>query len=212
MSEALVERLNAAEIALRDDRPYAAVAIGEAADRIETLARENAALRDDDAKMQLLHQQEYQLIAAERKVAELEAEREAWAKNALGNDDCRQMWQSRAEAAEADKARLSEELRPFAAVADKYSDAEDDDFQVWLDFDVLGAMLTLRHFRAARAALSGSGSVWRLVPYLWQCKDYADGWLSFANEDEAQAYQRDTGCAVRITYRPLPAAPQQRGE
>ena len=32
MSEALVERLNAAEIALRDDRPYAAVAIGEAAE------------------------------------------------------------------------------------------------------------------------------------------------------------------------------------
>jgi len=67
-------------------------------------------------------------------------------------------------------------------------------------------------FSRARAALSGSGSGWRMVPYLWQCKDYADGWLSYANEDEAQAYQRDTGCAVRITYRPLPAAPLQGGE
>lgn len=41
------------------------------ADRIEALERENAALRDDDAKMQLLHRQEDQLIAAEAREARL---------------------------------------------------------------------------------------------------------------------------------------------
>lgn len=52
------------------------------ADRIEALERENAALRDDDAKMQLLHQQEDQLIAAEADKARLsEALREALAAN-----------------------------------------------------------------------------------------------------------------------------------
>jgi hypothetical protein len=52
------------------------------ADRIEALERENAALRDDDAKMQLLHRQEDQLIAAERKLIAAEA-REARLSEAL---------------------------------------------------------------------------------------------------------------------------------
>lgn len=104
--------------------------------------------------------------------------------------------------AEADKARLSEALRRIEGL-DSHIDATPRG-----DRKVIGGEFA----QIARAALSGSGSSWRLVPYLWQCKNYADGWLSFANEDEAQAYQRDTGCAVRITYRPLPAAPQQGGE
>jgi hypothetical protein len=46
-----------------------------------------------------------------------------------------------------------EALTPLAAIADEYSDAEDDEFEVWQDFDVLGATLPLRNFRAARKAL-----------------------------------------------------------
>jgi hypothetical protein len=44
------------------------------------------------------------------------------------------------------------------------------------------------------------------VPYLWQCKDYMDGWISYADREEALAYQRDTGCLLRVTYRPLAAS------
>lgn len=114
--------------------------------------------------------------------------------------------EARAEAAErkvaeleADKARLSETLTLAKGVLTLHHQA--------------GVIVVASNtWRTIDAALSGSGSGWRLVPYLWQCKDYADGWLSYTNEDEAQAYQRDTGCAVRITYRPLPAAPQQGGE
>lgn len=51
-------------------------------------------------------------------------------------------------------SRLREALKPFAAIADEYADQEDDDFQVWKDFDVLGATLPLKHFRAARRVLS----------------------------------------------------------
>lgn len=43
-------------------------------------------------------------------------------------------------------------------------------------------------------------------PYLWQCKDYADGWITYTDREEALAYQRDTGCLLRITYRPLAAS------
>lgn len=52
--------------------------------------------------------------------------------------------------------RAEEALRPFAAISDDYSAEEDDDFQVWRDFDVLGASLPLKHFRRARAALHPS--------------------------------------------------------
>lgn len=44
-----------------------------------------------------------------------------------------------------------EALKPFADIANEYVDQEDDDFQVWKDFDVIGATLPLRIFRNARA-------------------------------------------------------------
>ena len=44
-------------------------------------------------------------------------------------------------------------IKPFADIAEEYSDQEDDDFEVWKDFDVLGATLPLRIFRAARSYL-----------------------------------------------------------
>jgi len=53
---------------------------------------------------------------------------------------------------------MVEALRPFADIANEYDDAEDDDFQVWKDFDVMGASLPLKHFRRARAALNESQS------------------------------------------------------
>ncbi|WP_379069183.1 Lar family restriction alleviation protein [Mesorhizobium sp. UC22_110] len=52
-----------------------------------------------------------------------------------------------AQAALLDRAR--EVIKPFAAIAAEYSDQEDDGFQVWTDFDVLGATLPLKIFRAA---------------------------------------------------------------
>jgi len=48
-------------------------------------------------------------------------------------------------------------------------------------------------------------------PYLWQCKDYADGWITYTDREEALAYQRDTGCLLRITYRPLAASTGEAG-
>lgn len=59
--------------------------------------------------------------------------------------------------------QLVEALQFFAAIADEYDDQEDDEFQVWKDFDVLGATLPLKHFRRARTALAGVavGDGWR---------------------------------------------------
>jgi hypothetical protein len=45
-------------------------------------------------------------------------------------------------------------LKPFAKIAAEYADEEDDEFQIWKDFDVLGATLPLHIFRAASALLS----------------------------------------------------------
>lgn len=64
---------------------------------------------------------------------------------------------ARAEAAEAQLAEARKALEPFARIADDYTDEEDDDFQVWKDFDVLGATLPLKHFRAARRAREAQG-------------------------------------------------------
>ena len=100
--------------------------------------------------------------------AKAEEIREELKEDADGGDP--EEWMARAEAAEereqaamahfrtaeAEVARLRGALEPFAAIAEEYSDAEDDDFQVWKDFDVLGATLPLSHFRRARSALSAS--------------------------------------------------------
>lgn len=51
-------------------------------------------------------------------------------------------------------------LEPFSKIADEYADQEDDDFQVWRDFDVLGATLPLRIFRRAREAHAKGGGEW----------------------------------------------------
>lgn len=58
------------------------------------------------------------------------------------------------EAQQAQIKRLAEALRPLALIADNYDDEEDDAFQVWQDFDILGASLPLRNFRRARSALN----------------------------------------------------------
>lgn len=66
-------------------------------------------------------------------------------------------WLAKWERAEAQLAEANKALEPFARIADDYTDEEDDDFQVWKDFDVLGATLPLKHFRAGRQALANSG-------------------------------------------------------
>ena len=56
----------------------------------------------------------------------------------------------------ASRADVAEVLAPFAAVADEYDDAEDDEYEVWKDagpWKVVRASFTLKHFRAARAAI-----------------------------------------------------------
>lgn len=105
-------------------------------DRIEALERENAALRDDDAKMQLLHRQEDQLIAAERKLI----------------------------AASADKARLSEALRPFSEACDELDETDEDNCHIWEHPAALN--INIADLRAARAALSGSNAGWRIEKML----------------------------------------------
>lgn len=48
-------------------------------------------------------------------------------------------------------------LKPFAAVADEYSDQEDDSFEVWIDAGpekIINASFRLRMYRTARAALA----------------------------------------------------------
>jgi len=48
---------------------------------------------------------------------------------------------------------LREALKPFAAIAEEYSEYEDDDHQVWKDFDIIGSNLPLKIFRAAEVLL-----------------------------------------------------------
>lgn len=89
-------------------------------------------------------------IAAERTLREA-AERLAseWQKQAAEAMDQHQAVEERAEA-------MEKALRPFAAVADEYSDREDDSFEVWRDCHqpVTKVMTRLENFRRARAALA----------------------------------------------------------
>ena len=45
-----------------------------------------------------------------------------------------------------------------------------------------------------------------LEAYLWECKDYADGWIKFDRERDARDYQHETGCVMRVYYRSVQAA------
>lgn len=57
----------------------------------------------------------------------------------------------------------------------------------------------LRTALARREAAPAEGGM------LWQCKDYADGWISFPSKLEAMEYQAATGCAVRtVPCDPVP--------
>lgn len=94
-------------------------------------------------------------------LASLEAvERERDAAWAARNENAKLKGQR--DAAFATVAALSKQvgelkgaLEPFAVIADGYDAAEDDAFEVWQDFDVLGASLPLRIFCAARRVLAG---------------------------------------------------------
>lgn len=63
--------------------------------------------------------------------------------------------------------RLEEALKPFAAVADEYSDSEDDDFEVWVDagpIKLIRYTFRLDMYRAARAALTTPSELVDLSP------------------------------------------------
>ena len=47
-----------------------------------------------------------------------------------------------------------EAIAPLAVIAEEYAPEEEGDYQVWRDFDVLGASLQLKRFRRAAAALA----------------------------------------------------------
>lgn len=145
--------------------------------------------------------------ALEREVAEAEKANRAMAQNGL---DLANSWQSRAEAAEADKARLSEALRPFAAVSSLFDHMNDDGGSVLVN-------VRLGDLRAARAALSGSGPGWP-VP---------DGWkLVPVEPDDAMIEAGQDTCEEKNSWggrvyasdiwesmlAASPAAPQQGGE
>jgi hypothetical protein len=62
----------------------------------------------------------------------------------------------RLDAAERALGEAEEALKPFAAVADAYSESEDPWFETWRDCHepAVKAASTLNHFRRARTALS----------------------------------------------------------
>ncbi len=258
MSEALVERLNAAEIALRDDRPYAAVAIGEASDRIEADAATIASLRDankaltaerdearglvTEANNSLYGSQgyfhslnggpydKYHLASrienlksscrtAERKVAELEAERD----NAIAMLETQAKLHRRAEAREA---RLSEALRNVRrAIMEADPAVLTDTF--WMPDSVYRGGTVVDFIDAA---LSGSGSGWRAMgsapkdgtaflafnsrhmahpPVVVVWDDDRASWRIEATHHEGAQH---INANYFDLWRPLPASPQQGGE
>lgn len=97
---------------------------------------------------------EFKVVAGELRdeINRLRAQASDWTHCPVDPDAiaaAREDWKDRAEKAEA-------ALKPFAEIADEYSEQEDDTFDVLTDKDVLGRRLTLDIFRAARAALGGT--------------------------------------------------------
>ena len=202
MLDALIERLNAVEIALRDNRPYAAVVIGEAADRIEADASTIASLRDANKA--------------------LTAERDDLAIRAATIDEALTNAIHLRKAAEADKARLSEALRKaheglvagcqqYAARTEFGSEVPGDEQLPWVRLMQIGR-------DTARAALSGNGAGWR-VPDGWKLVPVEpDNAMIDAGAEDVPVYvKRGTRRIIAIdTYRAMiaasPAAPQQWGE
>lgn len=71
-------------------------------------------------------------------------------------------------------------LSLFASIADGYDESEDDDHQVWKDFDIIGSSLPLKHFRAARSARDelrersiSTSAAWTVIGYARK-EDVAD--------------------------------------
>lgn len=173
---------------------------------------------------------------AEREVKELRAERDSareYGKEARIREnkaeDARIHEQMLRHAAEADKARLSHALRPFADMAD-YLDSETEGFADTDEFDLLYEDHLFHHFkvadfRDARAALSGSGSGWRTMDsapetgfFLAWSPDFPDMVSCWKAEIFHQARKPGTPRHLSANHftlwRPLdlPAAPQQGGE
>ncbi len=119
--------------------------------------------------MSAIHQDEIpdepEIIDRDKRIEALEREASHWLQQARDNLKAGQDCLAKLEAAEEDKARLSEALRPFADMAD-YLDSETEGFSETDEFDLLYEDHLFHHFkvadfRIARAALAGSGSGWQ---------------------------------------------------
>ena len=187
------------------------------ADRIEALEREVAELRasrDGYVKQAVAREAE-----AERKIAELEAinailmgddeDKPRYTTRRMKQEVARQTEVVRQEliVAEAREARLSEALRPFADMAD-YLDSETEGFADTDEFDLLYEDHLFHHFkvadfRAARAALSGSGSGWR------ETVDAARKAVEELAHTQMQLPLSEWNRISNAILAALPAAPQQ---
>lgn len=70
--------------------------------------------------------------ALRERLAEVEGDRERWAEQANKEDECRQMWQARAEAAEEANNRLREALEPFLRIANRIPETVSDTEPAWV--------------------------------------------------------------------------------
>ncbi len=68
--------------------------------------------------------------------------------------------------------------------------------------------------RAALSSEAGQGEAqypgWQIAA--WQGRDYADGWINFDTQAEAQQHALETGAAIRATYVRIPEPAQPRPE
>lgn len=124
--------------------------------------------------------------------------------------------------AEADKARLSEALRPFSKACDELDETDEDNCHIWEHPAALN--INIADLRAAHAALSGSGSGWRVMAKPLDAWHEDDGFVTWWTWRDGQwlgepSYIGSPLCSdwpgyhTHWTKHPdFPAAPQQGGE
>ena len=86
-------------------------------------------------------------------------------------------------------------------VCRSYCDTLRQEWIIWIDSeDVEAEKAKIGKEREARilAAIEATAQ----EPVAWQCKDYADGWITYTarHADQAREYQEATGCTIRPLY------------
>jgi hypothetical protein len=111
---------------------------------------------DVDVPVALVREAAARIVALEAELAEARKEREDWAGVANREDECRQMWQARATAAEARAEKLAEAREWLRKLVedhyDDWMDGQPDDFKI-----ATVTKLALGDLRALRAALAQEG-------------------------------------------------------